>query len=140
MTLRFRSIHLEGCEEWTLDVRYTQKRDAGVYECQVFTEPKKSLNISLAVVRDSLPTCGITWPREEGDIRVATERGPSTTVSRLQVPEATTGGSSNYSCIQWYADSANVTVHVLNCTVCETRDSREGSVRVRGQQLSVLKA
>lgn len=47
---RFHSIHLEGSEDWTLEIRYTQKWDAGVYECQVSTEPKMSLNISLSVV------------------------------------------------------------------------------------------
>ncbi|CAN8029144.1 unnamed protein product, partial [Ixodes persulcatus] len=61
---------------------------------------------------------------------------------RVQAPGAgsCTGDLSNYSCIRLYADSANVTAPVLNCTVCGTRDSCEGSVRVRGQQLSVLKA
>ncbi|KAG0418684.1 hypothetical protein HPB47_004658, partial [Ixodes persulcatus] len=47
---RFHSIHLESSEDWTLEVRYTQKWDGDVYKCQVSTEPKMSLNISLAVV------------------------------------------------------------------------------------------
>ncbi|KAG0417872.1 hypothetical protein HPB47_005317 [Ixodes persulcatus] len=148
---RFHSIHLEGSEDWTLEVRYTQKWDAGVYECQVSTEPKMSLNISLAVVvaKARIPegsnlyiqsgntinlTCVVTdsrappvyvfWYHDDrminydsarrAGIRVATERGPSTTVSRLQVPDATTGDSGNYSCIPSYADPANITVHVLN--------------------------
>lgn len=148
---RFHSIHLEGSEDWTLEIRYTQKWDAGVYECQVSTEPKMSLNISLAVVvaKARIPegsnlyiqsgntinlTCVVTdtrtppvyvfWyhddrminydsSRREG-IRVVTERGPATTVSRLQVLDAATRDSGNYSCIPSYADPANITVHVLN--------------------------
>ncbi|CAN8011430.1 unnamed protein product, partial [Ixodes pacificus] len=55
---RFHSIHLEGSEDWTLEVRYTQKGDAGVYECQVLTEPKMSLNIPLAVVAGLLSETG----------------------------------------------------------------------------------
>lgn len=148
---RFHSIHLEGSEDWTLEIRYTQKWDAGVYECQVSTEPKMSLNISLSVVvaKARIPegsnlyiqsgntinlTCVVTdtrtppvyvfWyhddrminydsSRREG-IRVVTERGPATTVSRLQVLDAATRDSGNYSCIPSYADPANITVHVLN--------------------------
>ncbi|EEC18822.1 conserved hypothetical protein [Ixodes scapularis] len=55
---RFHSIHLQGSEDWTLEVRYTQKGEAGVYECQVSTEPKMSLNISLAVVAGLLSETG----------------------------------------------------------------------------------
>ncbi|CAN8011440.1 unnamed protein product [Ixodes pacificus] len=74
-----------------------------------------SLNISLAVVDDSLAH-PLDHIASEGGIRVATKRGPSTTVSRLQVPEAATGDSDNsegkhdllklvnYSCIPLYAD------------------------------------
>ncbi|KAM7285684.1 hypothetical protein ISCGN_032571 [Ixodes scapularis] len=148
---RFHSIHLEGSEDWTLEVRYTQKGDAGVYECQISTEPKMSLNVSLALVvaKARIPegsnlyiqsgniinlTCVVTdsrappvyvfWYHDDrminydssrtAGIRVATERGPSTTVSRLQVPDAATGDSGNYSCIPSYADPAYITVHVLN--------------------------
>lgn len=47
---RFTSIHMENSEIWTLEIKYTQKKDAGVYECQVSTEPKMSLSIRLNVV------------------------------------------------------------------------------------------
>ncbi|XP_067127854.1 tyrosine-protein kinase receptor TYRO3-like [Centruroides vittatus] len=54
---RFTCIHLENSDIWTLEVKYTQKRDAGIYECQVSTEPKMSLSIMLNVVvaRASIP-------------------------------------------------------------------------------------
>ncbi|KAG7164243.1 Zwei Ig domain protein zig-8-like 15 [Homarus americanus] len=42
-------VHAEGSQEWTLVVRYTQLRDAGVYECQVNTEPKLSRHVTLRV-------------------------------------------------------------------------------------------
>ena len=41
---------MENSEIWTLEIKYTQKKDAGVYECQVSTEPKMSLSIRLNVV------------------------------------------------------------------------------------------
>lgn len=39
----------------TLQVKYVQARDAGVYECQVGTEPKMSHFVQLNVVGESPP-------------------------------------------------------------------------------------
>ncbi|GLH05555.1 SFRICE_030321 [Gryllus bimaculatus] len=36
-------------DEWNLRIEYVQKRDAGIYECQVNTEPKINMAILLAV-------------------------------------------------------------------------------------------
>lgn len=47
---RFQAYHLADTDDWTLQVRYVQQRDAGIYECQVSTEPKMSLLITLNVV------------------------------------------------------------------------------------------
>lgn len=47
---RFQAYHLANTDDWTLQIRYTQLRDAGIYECQVSTEPKMSLLITLNVV------------------------------------------------------------------------------------------
>lgn len=35
---------------WTLQIKYPQLRDAGVYECQINSEPKMSLSYSLEVI------------------------------------------------------------------------------------------
>lgn len=48
--LRFQVIHPDKSENWTLQIKSPQERDSGVYECQVSTEPKMSLNYSLNVV------------------------------------------------------------------------------------------
>ncbi|XP_032690080.1 lachesin-like [Odontomachus brunneus] len=48
--LRFMVIHPDKSENWTLQIKSPQERDSGVYECQVSTEPKMSLNYSLNVV------------------------------------------------------------------------------------------
>lgn len=48
--LRFQVIHPEKSENWTLQIKSPQERDSGVYECQVSTEPKMSLNYSLNVI------------------------------------------------------------------------------------------
>lgn len=46
---RFSVKHPETSDEWRLNVQYVQPRDAGIYECQVNTEPKMNLAFSLRV-------------------------------------------------------------------------------------------
>lgn len=48
--MRFHVIHPDKSENWTLQIKTPQQRDSGIYECQVSTEPKMSLNYSLNVV------------------------------------------------------------------------------------------
>ncbi|XP_035906754.1 zwei Ig domain protein zig-8-like isoform X2 [Anopheles stephensi] len=47
---RFQVIHPEGSVNWTLQIKYPQVRDTGVYECQINTEPKMSLSYQLNVI------------------------------------------------------------------------------------------
>ncbi|XP_022900537.1 limbic system-associated membrane protein-like isoform X2 [Onthophagus taurus] len=46
---RFSVRHPEHSDDWDLRIEYVQKRDAGVYECQVNTEPKINMAILLNV-------------------------------------------------------------------------------------------
>ena len=41
-------------EDWILQIKYVQPRDAGIYECQVSTEPRISQDFYLSVVGQSL--------------------------------------------------------------------------------------
>lgn len=34
---RFQVIHLDNTDDWSLQISYPQKKDAGIYECQVMT-------------------------------------------------------------------------------------------------------
>ncbi|XP_030374615.1 basement membrane-specific heparan sulfate proteoglycan core protein [Scaptodrosophila lebanonensis] len=47
---RFLARHIDNSDEWVLKVVSVQPRDAGIYECQVSTEPKISLAYKLMVV------------------------------------------------------------------------------------------
>jgi len=40
----------DGSANWTLQIKYPQPRDSGVYECQINTEPKMSLSYTFNVV------------------------------------------------------------------------------------------
>ncbi|XP_046431360.1 hemicentin-2-like isoform X2 [Neodiprion fabricii] len=46
---RFAVLHPESSDDWDLKIEYVQPRDAGIYECQVNTEPKINLAILLSV-------------------------------------------------------------------------------------------
>ncbi|XP_025267434.1 basement membrane-specific heparan sulfate proteoglycan core protein isoform X1 [Camponotus floridanus] len=58
---RFSVKHPEPSDEWTLKINYVQPRDAGVYECQVNTEPKMNLAFMLKV-EESAPVPATTTP------------------------------------------------------------------------------
>ena len=47
---RFQCFHADNSETWTLQIKYVQTRDAGLYECQISTEPKICHIISLNVI------------------------------------------------------------------------------------------
>ncbi|EAT41047.1 AAEL007278-PA [Aedes aegypti] len=47
---RFNIIRSEDSEEWPLQIKYVQLRDAGPYECQVSTHPPTSIFVQLDVV------------------------------------------------------------------------------------------
>lgn len=43
-------IRAERSDRWTLQIKFPQLRDAGIYECQVNTEPKMSMAFRLNIV------------------------------------------------------------------------------------------
>ncbi|CAG9759356.1 unnamed protein product [Ceutorhynchus assimilis] len=50
---RFQANHHIETDEWTLQIKWAQKRDAGIYECQISTQPVRSYFVNLNVVEDT---------------------------------------------------------------------------------------
>ena len=46
---RFSAHHASDSDSWALQIKYTQLRDEGEYQCQVNTEPKISFSVFLSV-------------------------------------------------------------------------------------------
>ncbi|XP_050090597.1 kin of IRRE-like protein 1 isoform X2 [Anopheles aquasalis] len=53
---RFQATHHKSNDDWTLQIKWAQKRDAGLYECQISTQPVRSYFVTLSVV---VPTATI---------------------------------------------------------------------------------
>uniref|UniRef100_A0A182TZU4 Ig-like domain-containing protein n=1 Tax=Anopheles melas TaxID=34690 RepID=A0A182TZU4_9DIPT len=47
---RFQATHHKDVDDWTLQIKWAQKRDAGIYECQISTQPVRSYFVTLSVV------------------------------------------------------------------------------------------
>lgn len=47
---RFEAIHSPHTEDWTLRIRYPQRKDSGIYECQISTTPPVGHPVYLTVV------------------------------------------------------------------------------------------
>lgn len=55
---RFRAIHQPHSEDWTLQIKYPQHKDSGVYECQVSSTPHLSHYIHLTVIEPDTEIVG----------------------------------------------------------------------------------
>ncbi|CAB3227435.1 unnamed protein product [Arctia plantaginis] len=66
---RFQATHSAQTDDWTLHIKWAQQRDAGVYECQVSTQPVRSFFVTLHVVvpayNDEVSRSGYTEGKEE---------------------------------------------------------------------------
>ncbi|KAJ0182860.1 hypothetical protein K1T71_002229 [Dendrolimus kikuchii] len=65
---RFQATHSPQTDDWTLHIKWAQQRDAGVYECQVSTQPVRSFFVTLHVVdcdeiyQRMFSDQGVSWP------------------------------------------------------------------------------
>ncbi|XP_060881834.1 uncharacterized protein LOC132953367 [Metopolophium dirhodum] len=59
---RFEAIHEPHSENWSLRIKYPQKKDSGIYECQISTTPPIGHPVYLTVL-DKFACDDITWSR-----------------------------------------------------------------------------
>ncbi|XP_064122841.1 uncharacterized protein LOC135227010 isoform X2 [Macrobrachium nipponense] len=143
---RFKVIHREGSDEWTLLVRYAQPRDAGIYDCQINTDPKISHPVTLRVVLDTsgkeaAPTktkvfvANNTASTSDGDLRVEIQ-GPR----ELYIEE---GSSLSLTCLVTSSNGPSTLVYWYHNTNLIDYNSPRGGVnlkidRGRGQTITHL--
>ncbi|KAH1005900.1 hypothetical protein HUJ04_006803 [Dendroctonus ponderosae] len=53
---RFEAKHTPHTDEWTLRIRYAQKKDSGIYECQISTTPPVGIPVYLTIVERKCKT------------------------------------------------------------------------------------
>ncbi|XP_063225135.1 protein sidekick-like isoform X2 [Bacillus rossius redtenbacheri] len=63
---RFQANHNRDTDEWTLQIKWAQKRDAGIYECQISTQPVRSYFVNLNIV--DVPTAAPPRMYEDASI------------------------------------------------------------------------
>lgn len=70
---RFQVIRPENSGNWTLQIKYPQPRDSGIYECQINTEPKMSLSYNFNVIELKATITGPTdlYVKTGSDINLA---------------------------------------------------------------------
>lgn len=59
---RFSVHHPTDSDDWDLRIEYVQPNDAGLYECQVNTEPKINLAVSLEVHGECSTSSNVPLP------------------------------------------------------------------------------
>ncbi|KAL7645175.1 UNVERIFIED_CONTAM: hypothetical protein RMT77_003553 [Armadillidium vulgare] len=140
---RFQVIHPEKSENWTLQIKYSQLRDSGIYECQVNTVPKISMAFTLNVVDSRAEiqgpeyvkagstinlTCTISQPSMKGlvywyrngemldyesQVNIITKSSIQSTSSQLTITNAQTTHSGNYTCWPTLAKPTSVLINVV---------------------------
>lgn len=51
---RFQANYHAQTDEWILQIKWAQKRDSGIYECQISTQPVRSYFVNLNVVGECI--------------------------------------------------------------------------------------
>ncbi|XP_018323280.1 zwei Ig domain protein zig-8 [Agrilus planipennis] len=92
---RFSVHHPENSDDWDLQIEYVQRRDSGIYECQVNTEPKINMRVELHV-EDA--QAAITGPTE-----VFVKKG-----STISLTCSVNVHSNPPSSVLWYHGSSKV--------------------------------
>jgi len=83
---RFRAIHNAHSDDWTLQIKYPQHRDSGIYECQVSTTPHMSHLVHLNVIGESSFIVSHYSKRTRGKLRAFKETRSKSSLAEPVLP------------------------------------------------------
>ncbi|KAG8246498.1 hypothetical protein J6590_083734 [Homalodisca vitripennis] len=119
---RFQSIHSPQNEDWTLQIRYPQRRDSGIYECQVSTTPPIGTSMYLSVVGCK------NVPHVLDDSRTITE--PITTIVGGPDLYINRGSTLNLTCVVKHSPEPPPAIYWTHNSEEINYDSPRGGVSV----------
>ncbi|KAH8394118.1 hypothetical protein KR215_009810, partial [Drosophila sulfurigaster] len=129
---RFEAMHSPHAEDWTLRIRYAQRKDSGIYECQISTTPPIGHSVYLNIVEPITEiiggpemhinkgstinlTCIVKFaPEPPVTVIWSHNRQVSVTRNRLLVQKAIQQDSGFYTCTPSNANPTSVRVHIVD--------------------------
>ncbi|XP_050422754.1 zwei Ig domain protein zig-8-like isoform X1 [Adelges cooleyi] len=128
---RFQAIHHRShSDQWTLHIKWAQKRDAGIYECQVSTQPVRSIFVTLSVVDSSPPFDNndnlLDMMIGDGD----TAEVPSASISGGPDIHVNEGSTINLTCVVKFSPEPPAYIFWYHYDEVISYDSSRGGVSV----------
>ncbi|XP_065566164.1 zwei Ig domain protein zig-8-like isoform X2 [Artemia franciscana] len=142
---RFTALHHRHNDEWTLQIKYCQARDSGLYECQINTQPHRSLFVNLNVIEPStrslyslnpgqMPVSDSGWANDPGEWvpkrKYNGERIPKATILGGPDVHVDHGSRINLTCIIQYSPEPPAYVFWYHHDQVLSLDSPRGGISI----------
>jgi len=96
--LRYQSIYNPATDEWILQIKYLQKKDSGMYECQVSTQPVRSFFVRLNIL-DELPSDKLVSDQSSNAGQHNEKKVPEAVIEGGTEVHVESGSTLNLTCV-----------------------------------------
>jgi len=94
---RYQSIYNPNSDEWILQIKYLLKKDSGMYECQVSTQPVRSFFVRLNIIDE--PPTKLFWENKGGVGLQNEESGARAEINGGNEIHVEQGSTLNLTCL-----------------------------------------